>query len=66
MKKFILVRVETLEKEVECETYEDALEMLDQQEWGSMAPEIEDYVHIVAIDDTSVRDLKAMRAKQAK
>jgi len=47
MKKFILVRVETLEKEVECETYEDALEMLDQQEWGSMAPEIEDYVHTV-------------------
>jgi len=44
MQKFILVRVETLEKEVECETYEEAVKMLDQQEWGSMAPEIEDYV----------------------
>ncbi len=44
MQKFNLIRVETYEKEIECETYEEALKMLDQQEWGSMAPEIEDWV----------------------
>lgn len=41
MPKFILMRVETQEKDVECETYEDAVELLYQQEWGSMSTEIE-------------------------
>lgn len=47
MPKFILTRIETYEEEIECETYEDALDKLDQQEWGSMSPEIEDYVYHV-------------------
>jgi len=44
MPKFILTRIETYEEEIECETYEEALDKLDQQEWGSMSPEIEEYV----------------------
>ena len=44
MAKFLLTRIETYEAEIECETYEEALDKLDQQEWGSMSPEIEDWV----------------------